>query len=142
MLPRAETYHLRGLHPRAAWGRAAAEWPEFKSGRALVELFLVWRHLLAIWNGAFGDFARFDAPSGHNCVVVEQAPSSHMLRTLPSLVSDARAMRHTTGNTYITHVLKLHEKLHATGPTRIRRAARRDAGAKRQPASGLSLIHI
>ena len=45
-------------------------------------------------------------------------------------------MRHKTGNTYITHVLKLHEKLHATGPTRIRRAARRDAGAKRQPASG------
>ncbi len=45
-------------------------------------------------------------------------------------------MRHKTGNTYNQHVLKLHEKLHATGPRRIRRAERRDAGAKRQPASG------
>ena len=43
MLPRAETYYLTGFHTRAAWGRAAAEWPEFTSGRRLVELFLVWK---------------------------------------------------------------------------------------------------
>ncbi len=36
----------------------------------------------------------------------------------------------------LARVLKLHEKLHGKGRTRIRRAERRDAGAKRQPASG------
>ncbi len=144
LLPRAEKHHLSGCHPRAAWGRAAAEWPEFKSGRRLVELFLVWKTSSGNLERRFRRFRETRCPqraqlldvSVENCVVVEQAPSSHILRTLPSLVSDARAMRHKTGSTYIQHVLKLHEKLHGNGPTRIRRAERRDAGAKRQPASG------
>ncbi len=144
MLRRAETYYLNGVHTRAAWGRAAAEWPEFTSGRRLVELFLVWKTSSGNLERRFRRFREIRCPqraqlldvSVENCVVVEQAPSSHILRTLPSSFSDARAMRHKTGNTYIQHVLKLHEKLHATGPTRIRRAERRDAGAKRQPASG------
>ncbi len=117
MLPRAETYYLNGFHTRAAWGRAAAEWPEFTSGRRLVELFLVWKTSSGNLERRLRRFRETRCPqraqlldvSVENCVVVEQAPSSHILRTLPSLVSDARAMRHKTGNTYIKHVLKLHE---------------------------------
>jgi hypothetical protein len=68
---------------------------------------------------------------------VEQAPPTKILRTLQSSFSDARASRHQADkNNCIKHVLKLHEKLHGNGRTRIRRAERRDAGAKRQPASG------
>ena len=68
-------------------------------------------------------------------MVVEQAPSSQILRKLQSSCSDARASRHK-GRSYIDRVLKLHEKLHGKVQTRVRHAERRDAGAKRQPASG------
>ncbi len=109
-----------------------------------MELFLVWKTSSGNLERRFRRFREVRCPqraqlldvSVENCVVVEQAPSSQILRTLQSSFSDARAMRHKTGNTYIQHVLKLHEKLHPTGPTRIRRAERRDAGTKRQPASG------
>ena len=60
-------------------------------------------------------------------MLVEQAPPSKMLRTL----------QHADKNNYIQHVLKLHENLHGNGPTRIRRAERRDAGTPRAPASGI-----
>ena len=43
LLPRAEKFHLDGCKPRAAWGRAAAEWPELQTARHLVELFLIWK---------------------------------------------------------------------------------------------------
>ena len=70
-------------------------------------------------------------------VMKKQAPPSKMLRTLQSSFADARASLHQAGkNNYFQHVLKLHEKLHGNGPTRIRRAERRDAGASREPASG------
>ena len=145
LLPRAERHHLNGCHPRAAWGRAAAEWPEFQSARRLVELFLIWKTASGNLERRFRRFREIRCPeraklldvSVENCMLVEQAPPSKMLRTLQSSFSDARASLHQADkNNYFQHVLKLHEKLHGNGPTRIRRVERRDAGASREPASG------
>ena len=43
LLPRAEKFRAAGCCPRVAWGRAAAEWPELKQARSLVEIFIVWK---------------------------------------------------------------------------------------------------
>jgi len=134
LLPRAEKHHLNGCGPRAAWGRASAEWPELQSARRLVELFLIWKTASGNLERRFRRFREIRCPqraqlldvSVENCMLVEQAPPSKMLRTL----------QHADKNNYIQHVLKLHENLHGNGPTRIRRAERRDAGTPRAPASG------
>jgi len=75
MLPRAEKYRSDGCNTRAAWGRAAAEWPEFQKARRLVELFLFGRQPRAIWSVAFAVFARF---------LVLRGPS---FSTLPSRIA-------------------------------------------------------
>ena len=92
MLPRAETYYLNGFHTRAAWGRAAAEWLGLTSGRRVVELFLVWKTSSGNLERRFRRVRETRCPqraqlldvSVENCVVVEQAPSRQILRTLPS----------------------------------------------------------
>ena len=69
LLPRAEKHYAVCPDARVAWGRAAAEWPELKDGRRLVELFLVWKTQgLAIWSVASDCCARFDAPSELECL--------------------------------------------------------------------------
>ena len=145
LLPRAEQHHLNGCHPRAAWGRAAAEFPELHSARRLVELFLVWKTASGNLERRFRRLREIRCPeraklldvSVENCVLVEQAPPSNILRTCQSSFSDARASRHQAyKNNYIHNVLKLHAKLHGNGQTRMRRAERRDAGTTREPVSG------
>jgi hypothetical protein len=145
LLPRAEKHHRDGCHPRAAWGRAAAEWPELQSGRRLAELFLIWKTASGNLERRFRRFREIRCPeraqlldvSVEDCMLVEQAPPSKMLRTSESSFSDARASLHQADkNNYFQHVSKLHEKLHGNRPTRIRCADRRDAGAPREPASG------
>ena len=68
MLPRAETYYLNGFHTRAAWGRAAAEWPEFTSGRRLVEMFLAWKTSSGNLERRFRRVRRIRCPSRHSCL--------------------------------------------------------------------------
>ena len=141
LLPRAEKHHRDGSQPRAAWGRAALEWPEFQSARRLVELFLVWKTATGNLERRFRRFreirccerAKLLDTSVENCILVEQAPPSKMLRML--LESRASQPQADNGN-YFQHVLKLHEKLLGTRPVRIRRDKRRDAGCKRELASG------
>ena len=55
-----------------------------------------------------------------DCCLVDQAPPSQVLARVP---------------TYIQQVLKLHERLHVPGKTRLRQAERRDAGISREPVS-------
>ncbi len=145
LLPRAERHHRSGCHPRAAWGRAAAEWPEFKSARLLVELFLVWKTASGNLERRFRRFREIRCPeraklldvSVENCMLVEQAPPSKMLRTLQSSFSDSRAsLYQAVKPNYFQQISTLHAKLHGNVSTRIRRAERRDAGAPRGPASG------
>ena len=63
-------------------GGAAAEWPELKSGRCLVEFFLVWKTSSANLERRFGRFseihcaqrARLFDTTVESCMAVEQAP--------------------------------------------------------------------
>ena len=138
MAPRAEHYQSYGCNTRAAWGRAAAEWPEFQKGRRLVELFLIWKTASGNLERRFRRFREISCPERarlldltvENCMLVEQAPPSKMLRALPSSGPSA------DNNKYVSRVLKLHAKLQGETQKRIRRLQRRDAGSTRVPASG------
>ena len=144
LLPRAEKFHLEGCKPRAAWGRAAAEWPEFQRARHLVEFFLIWKTSTGNLERRFRRFREVCCPqraqlldiSVEDCMLVEQAPPSKMLRRLMPSASDVSARSlEADKNPYLHHILKLHEKLHGNGKTRIRQAQRRDAGISREAAS-------
>ena len=81
--------------------------------------------------------AKLPDMSVENCLLVEQAHPSKMLGMQPSCVAMSRAGQPQADNgNYFQQVLKLHEKLHGTGPARIRRVERRDAGTTRELASG------
>ena len=70
-------------------GRAAAEWPEMDTGRRLVELYLIWKTSSGNLERRFRRFAevhcaeraRLLDTSVEECSLVEQAPSSELLRT-------------------------------------------------------------
>ena len=141
LLPRAEKFRREGCHPRAAWGRAAAEWPEFQSARQLVEIFLVWKTATGNLERRFRRFREISCPERaqlldttvEDCMLVEQAPPSKMLRELiPSVADVSASKREADKDPYLRHVFKLHEKLHGNVKTRIRRAQRRDAGFSRE----------
>ena len=146
LLPCAEKHSLQGCHTRAAWGRASAEWPEFQSGRRLVDLLLVWKIASGNLERRFRRFrevrcaerAKLLDISIENCTIVEQAPPSKMLRRLISSVSDSIAGLHQAGETskttYFKRVVKLHEKVHGSAKTRVRRFERRDCALPRQDA--------
>ena len=144
LLPRAEKFHLDGCKPRAAWGRAAAEWPELQTARHLVELFLIWKTATGNLERRFRRFRELCCPeraklldiSVEDCMLVEQAPPSKQLRRLLPSASDVSARSLEAGrNPYLHDVLKLHAKLHGDGKPRIRQAQRRDAGILRGAAS-------
>ena len=144
LLPRAEKFHLVGCKPRAAWGRAAAEWPELQTARHLVELFLIWKTATGNLERRFRRFREICCPerasmldiSVEECMLVEQAPPSKLLRRLLPSASDVSArLREAGRNPYLNNVLKLHAKLHGGVQTRIRGAQRRDAGILRGAAS-------
>ena len=90
LLPRAEVFHKNGCNPREAWGRASAEFPELQQGRALVELFLVWKTSTGNLERRFRVFrevatvqrARLLDITVEACLLADQAPSSAMLRSL------------------------------------------------------------
>ena len=145
LLPRAEKHLQSCCNTRAAWGRASAEWPEFQSGRRLVELFLVWKTASGNLERRFRRFrevrceerAKMLDASVENCMLVEQAPPSKMLRgMMTSSASDSTASLHQAvekpQTVYLQQILKLHEQLHGTGKTRVRRSERRDCGVPRQ----------
>ncbi len=77
--------------------------------------------------------------SVENCMRVEQAPPTEILRTLQSSFSDARASRHQADkNNCIKHVLKLHDKLHDNGRTTREPSAslhQADLAPRRRPRS-------
>ena len=144
LLPRAEKFHLDGCKPRAAWGRAAAEWPELQSARHIVEIFLIWKTATGNLERRFRRFRELCCPqraklldiSVEDCMLVEQAPPSKLLRRLLPSASDVSARLPEAGrNPYLHDVLKLRAKLHGNGKTRIRQAQRRDAGISRGAAS-------
>ena len=130
LVPYATKFHDEGLNPRAAWGRASALWPEKKKARRLVQIFLIWKTSTGNLERRFGRFrdlrcperARFLDVSVEDCMIVEQAPPSQMLRR-------------PDGDYYLDDVLKLHAKLHCNVKPRIRQAQRRDAGVPRRRSS-------
>ena len=139
LLPRAEVFHKNGCTPREAWGRASAEFPELQHGRALVELFLVWKTSTGNLERRFRVFrevytvqrARLLDVTVEACILADQAPSSAMLRSLLSSFS----AKDPGKKNYLSELDKLHEQLH--GPQRLGaagpRAQRRDAGSVRTP---------
>ena len=145
LLPRAEKLSSNGVDPRAAWGRASAEWPELSSGRRLAELFLIWKTASGNLERRFRRFRETRCPqrakmldiSVENILLVEQAPPSKMLRASCSSFAGARGSLDQAGrNPYIEHIAKLHLKIHGKAKQRIRHQERRDAGISRGPASG------
>ena len=142
LLPRAEKHRLQGCNTREAWGRSAAEWHEFRSGRHLVELFLVWKTSSGNLERRFRRFREMACPgraqlldaSIENCMLVEQAPPSQMLRDLIPSVAKAADAGSAVTNDYLQRILKMHETLHGKAVTRIRRAERRDTGISREGA--------
>ena len=129
VLPRAEKHFRDGASVRAAWGRAAAEWSELSSARLLVSLFLVWKTSTGNVERRFRKLAQTRCPERaqmlemavEDVCMVDQVPPSQEMARVP---------------TYIQQVLKLHERLHVPGKTRLRQAERRDAGIRREPVSG------
>ncbi len=89
LLKRAEWHQRQGCATRQAWGRAAAEWPELRIGRRLVELFLVWKTSSGNMERRFRRYAEARCPerarlldtSVEECALVDQAPPSKTLRT-------------------------------------------------------------
>ena len=143
LLARADKHFRDGCSTREAWGRASAEWPELKSGRSLVELFLVWKTASGNLERRFRRFRETRCPeraqlldiSVENITLVEQAPPSKMLR---EWWLDAR--KSSKPNNYFSRVTRLHQKLHGHVATRVRRAPRRDAGVPKNIASGTPIL--
>ena len=116
---------------RDAWARASSFFPELASARRLVELLLVWKPATGNLERRFRRFREIRCPQRapmldttvEQCIFVEQAPPSSMLRDGNKLFFR-----------YITDVLKLHDKLHGRVAPRKRLAERRDKGVPRAPA--------
>ena len=136
LLPRAEVFCKNGCNPREAWARASAEFPEMLQGRALVELFLIWKTSTGNVERRFRIFREIGTPQRARlldvtveaCVIADQAPSSKMLQSLFSSFSSKAPCK----KNYLSEVEKLHETLH--GEQRLgagKRAQRRDAGVSR-----------
>ena len=137
MLKRAEVHRRDGATTRQAWGRAAADWPEHKSGRRLVELFLVWKTSTGNVERRFRRFSELHCPeraqmldvSVEECTLVDQAPPSKLLRTW----LDQQGDETSAASRWYRHVLKLHEHLQGKTAGSLRRAERRDKGSAREP---------
>ena len=88
ILPRAEKFHSNGADTRSAWAQASLEWPELKNQQLLVEVLLVWKSASGNLERRFRRFKEIRCPeraqlldtSVENCVLVEQAPPSKLLR--------------------------------------------------------------
>ena len=138
MLHRAEKFCSDGADPRSAWGRASLEWPELKSQRRLVELLLVWKTASGNLERRFRrlkdirclERAQLLDTSVENCVLVEQAPPSKLLRQW-----SVRLHQPSQTISYLTNIERLQRKLYGHEKVRIRRAERRDAGTTRELAS-------
>ena len=134
ILARAEVHLRNGCSPRESWGRASAEWPELKCGRGLVECYLIWKSASGNLERRFRRFREIRCPeraqlldvSVENCMLVEQAPPSKMLREW------ADACKNTS---YFQRCTRLHRKLCGEVATRKRVAQRRDAGVPRNMES-------
>ena len=144
LLPRAQVFHKNGCTAREAWGRASAEFPELKQGRALVELFLIWKTSTGNLERRFRTFrevgtvqrARLLDLTVEDCLIADQGPDSKMMRTLLTSLSGKTA--DAQRKNYFNELERLHEVVH--GPQRRhganQRAQRRDAGVSRPPSSG------
>ena len=138
ILLRAEKYRRDGCNMRAAWGRAAAEWPEFQKARRLIELFLIWKTATSNLERRFRRFREISCvqraqlldTTVEECMLVEQAPPSKMLRALLNQQDNA--------SNYLVRVSKLHAKLQGKARRRIHVRPRRDAGSSR-PADSASV---
>jgi len=112
---RAEAHRLQGCHPRAAWGRAAAEWPEL-SARRLLDIYLVWKTATGNLERRSRRFrevrcaqrAQLQDVANESCMLVEQAPPCKTLRSLIPAVSASGASP-PSGNrsVYVAQVLML-----------------------------------
>jgi len=144
LLPQAEKERRNGCTTRVAWGRASAMYPEKVSGRCLAELALLWKTASGNLERRFRPFRQLSCPgrarlldtSVEDCMLVEQAPPSKLLREALSKPATGASVRPAKENAYLDNILKLHARLHRVGPTRIRLAKRRDAGVPRGPALG------
>ncbi len=137
LLPRAEVHRQSGCETKAAWGRAAAEFPELKGGRSLVELLLVWKPNTGNVERRFrslGEHRATDRPrlldiTAEDLVMTDLAPPSKVLQAtlqVPSSADDP-----PTGiREYFTGVIAMHGQLHGKQQRHARqeRTQRRDAG--------------
>ena len=113
-------YRSDGCNTRAAWGRAAAEWPEFQKARRLVELFFIWKTAPSNLERRFRRFreiscverAKLLDTTIADCMLVEQAPPSKMLR--------AWATQHdNNASNYLAQVSKLREGVQRNKETKL-----------------------
>ena len=148
LLPRAETHSRAGCGTKAAWGRASAEFPELRQGRALVELFLAWKPNTGNLERRFRDLREHNPLArprlldltAEDLLLVDRAPSSKALLAAlacggpPAASADAIANAQAASRTrdYIARVIRAHSDLHGQ-PNRQAPPARKERRDKGKP---------
>ena len=137
LLPRAEALQKAGCSTREAWGRASAEFPEFKAGRSLVELFLVWKTSTGNVERRFREYSEVMTPqraslldsTAETMMFADQAPPSSRLRGTSQTATDTNGHKKTD---YLAELQRWHQELHPVTRERgANRKQRRDAGVSR-----------
>ena len=117
LLPRAEALQKAGCSTREAWGRASAEFPEFKAGRSLVELFLVWKTSTGNVERRFRAYGEVMTPqraslldsTAETLMLADQAPRSGQLRGTSQTATDTNGHKKKD---YLAELQFWHGELH------------------------------
>ena len=146
LLPRAEVHRDSGLSTKAAWGRASTEFPEYKIGRKLVDLFLLWRPNTGNLERRFrcmrehrpAERSRLADITVESLLSVDFAPTSGTLAAATQAATGQSAGSAETQGVqiYVKRVLSFHEQLHNAPHRRPQqfRKQRRDAGVAKHEA--------
>lgn len=141
LLPRAEIFFKDGASARQAWGRASAEFPELRRGRALLENLLVWKTSTGNLERRFRvykEFAEDGRPrlldtTTENCLIASMGPPAGLLKRWCTDGAVSAPTAASTPNTYLSGLARMHAQLF--GQTRYwkegYRQERRDAGVAR-----------
>lgn len=159
LLPRAEVHRKSGCSTKEAWGRASAEFPEYKNGRDLVDVFLLWKPNTGNLERRFrymkehrpAERSSLADTTVENMLSVDFAPPSEALAAAAQAATDPSTVPAEVqgAQSYLKLVLRLHTKLHNAPQRRPQqnRKQRRDAGVaktkeeldKRRAKSGAPL---
>ena len=134
LLPRAEALQQRGRSIREAWGQAAEEFPEFRAGRKLVELFLVWKTSTGNLERRFRSLAEVDTPQRSSILdsTVETIMFASQAPPSAHLIALSRGDEQQTS--YLSKLQVWHERLYSVvRENPVKRKQRCDAGVSRVP---------